>query len=408
MPPARRSPSPCDTFRRDSRTHARHSSVRGAASTLIGLWLFALAAPSIFDSLIRTILVFSSRREGEPRPTRRVGRWLVLIPARDEGRLVEATVSSIAAASGRHDVEILLVLDGEDAIARERSEALGAKVVVKEPAGPTKGSLLRWVAENHQETLFKADAVMLLDVGSVLDPSFFDHFEWREGSEAMQAWLLGSGEGTGEAASASESLAQSGEDAGRERVGWNVRLRGTGTVLTPAAFSGTAPLLVTQVEDLEASLLLAAADARIAMAPRGAIVRDEKPDRIQDAAVQRSRWLAGKLEVFLRHAPALYALIRRHPLEGVAFVAEMLARPLALTVPFRLVAGAWVFADGLPSPEPWRWLLAMAAVASALTDVWFLLRGGLSIRGATRMGLAWGGALALSPRALVRWMRARR
>ena len=375
---------------------------------MIGIWLCVLAAPSVFDSLIRMILLSAAGGRGEERRSHRVGKWLVLIPARDEGLLVEPTVSSVASSAQGHPVEILVILDGGDDIARRTSESLGATVLVKEPAGPTKGALLRWVAENHQETIGAADAVLLLDVGSVLGDSFFDRFEWREGAQAMQAWLLGSGAGAGEAASASELLAQVGEDAGRERLGWNVRLRGTGTALTPAAFFEIAPRLVTQVEDLEASLMLASADAGIAMAPRGAVVRDEKPDRIQDAAVQRSRWLAGKLEVFLRHAPALYTLIRRRPLEGVAFVAEMLGRPLALTIPLRVVAGAWVLADGLPSPEPWRWLLSMAAVASALTDVFFLLRGGLSLRGATSMGLAWGGAVALSPRALVRWMRARR
>ena len=167
---------PCDTFRRDSRTHARHSSVRGAAFILIGIWLCVLAAPSVFDSLIRTILLSASRGGGEERQPHRVGRWVVLIPARQEGRLVEPTVSSVAAAAEGHSIETLVVLDGDDVVARQTSENLGARVIVKEPAGPTKGALLRWVAENHRETIAAADVVILLDVGSLLDRSFFDHF----------------------------------------------------------------------------------------------------------------------------------------------------------------------------------------------------------------------------------------
>ncbi len=368
--------------------------------------LFALAAPSILDSIIRGILVSVSRRKVVESHVP-IRRWIVLIPARDEGALVVETVTSVRDAAAGHHVHVLVVIDGADAVAAEHAKRLGADVLEKHPAGPTKGALLRWVAQNHRDRVEQADAVLLVDVGSALAPAFFDSFRWDAGSDAMQARLRGGGEGAGEAALVSESLAQAGEDEGRQILGWNVRLRGTGTALTPEAFLALVPRLATQVEDLEASLLLAADGMRITLARPEAFVTDVKPSSVRDAAVQRARWFAGKLEVFIRHAPSLYSLIARKPLEGIAFVCEMLGRPLALTVPLRLIASMVLFVDGLRGGLQWAFPLAAVAFASAVADVAILRRGGASIAGAARMALAWVGAVLMSPRALIGWMRAR-
>ncbi len=375
---------------------------------MIGVWLFALVAPSILDSLIRGILVSASRLPLDRADDFPIERWLVLVPSRSEGALVASTVGSIRAAAGDMDIDVLVVLDGVDDEAGGLARELGANVLIKQPAGPTKGALLRWVAEHHRERIERVDAVLLVDVGSALSTTFFEHFAWKAGVDGMQAMLRGKGEGPGEAALVSESVAQSGEDAGRERLGWNIRLRGTGTALTPVAFLALVPRLQTQVEDLEASLLLAADGLRTRLAPADAFVIDHKPALVRDAAVQRARWFAGKLEVFARHGDALYRLIAGRPLEGVAFICEMLGRPLSLSVLLRLVVGLWLLVDGVRGGASWVFLLAGVTFVSALADIVLLMRGGTSIRSAARMGFAWGGALLLSPRALVQWMRARR
>jgi hypothetical protein len=373
---------------------------------LTGALLFALTAPSILDSLIRGILVSVSR--GKPAGSHiPIRRWLVLIPARDEGLLIVDTVASVRDAAAKQEVDVLVVLDGSDTVAAEQAKRLGADVLEKHPAGPTKGALLRWVAQNHRERVEQADAVLLVDVGSALSPAFFESFRWDTGSDAMQARLRGGGVGAAEAALVSESLAQAGEDEGRQILGWNVRLRGTGTALTPEAFLALVPRLATQVEDLEASLLLAADGMRMTLAGPEAFVADVKPHSVRDAAIQRARWFAGKLEVFMRHAPALYGLIARKPLEGIAFVCEMLGRPIALTVPLRLIAALVLFMGGLPDGPRWALPLAAVAFASAVADIAMLRRGGASIAGAAKMALAWVGAVLMSPRALIGWMRAR-
>lgn len=175
---------PRDTY---SRHDAHISTGTGAGPVLTGALLFALAAPSILDSLICGILVSVSRRKlvGSHVSIR---RWLALIPARDEGALVVETIASVRDAAAGHPVHVLVVLDGADAVASEHAKRLGADVLEKHPAGPTKGALLRWVAQNHRDRVEQADAVLLIDVGSALSPAFFESFRWD--AEAMRCGSL--------------------------------------------------------------------------------------------------------------------------------------------------------------------------------------------------------------------------
>src|SRR5688572_21775775 len=303
-----------------------------------------VTAPAIvaaIDSLLRALLALRSRDEVPPASGERPGRCLVVIPARAEGARLRATLDSVLAAASGHDVATLLLLDGDDPEAA--AIAQGVDVVVKEPAGPSKGAALVWLVREHRARLEAYDVVLLLDAGSRLAPDFFDQFLWPSGADAVQASLSGAapvGVGVGAAAAASESFAQSREDRGRESLGWNVRLRGTGSAFRPRTFVSIAPRLVTRVEDSEASLLITADGGTIRMAPR-AIVFDDKPVTVDDAAAQRARWLLGRGELLVRHFGSFVAIGVRHPGEGLAQFAEIFGRPLSLSIPLRLGAAAF-------------------------------------------------------------------
>ena len=98
----------------------------------------------------------------------------------------------------------------------------------------------------------------------------------------------------------------------------------------------------------------------------------------------------------------------RSPLEGAAFVAEMFGRPLSLSVPLRIAAGTVLSFEGVRSGSPGRWMLATMLFASAAGDVMLHRQQGLRAGAAADLALSWLGAVVLSPRALVRWMRARK
>jgi hypothetical protein len=375
---------------------------------VIGGWLFAAAAPAIVDSMIRTFLDARSRNASQGRALDPVNRWVVLIPAREEGESLRPTLQSVyaaalkvsEAAAGDDAPHVVVILDGADPAGEAVANEFGAEVRLKEPAGPTKGAALVWASADLPRA---ADAVLILDVGSRVEEEFFEKFLWKRGSDAMQTLIAGRGAGAGDAAAASERVAQIAEDGGREALGWAVRLRGTGTAYRPEVFREIAPQLRTQVEDTEASLLLAAAGRVITMSE--ARVFDEKPDDVRQAAVQRGRWLAGKVQVIARHPDALARLALRNPAEGVAFAAELLSRPLALSAVLRCVAAAALLSGGRGG---WRTAMAGVALGTVALDVALHVRHGATPKSAAKMLGAWLGGAALAPRAVARWMRARR
>ena len=351
-------------------------------TNLVALFASALAADAVF----RSLLFVSARRTRRETQTPTRVRTLVVIPSRDEGEAVAKTIESARGA------DVLLLLDGHDEVAEAAARALGAQIVVKEPAGPTKAAALASLAREHRALIESFDVVLLLDVGSTLTPSFFDSFNWPADADAVQTIL----EGGTSAAADSERHAQSVEDHGRQNLGWNVRLRGTGSAFRAQTFLELAPQLVTRCEDLEASLLLHASKIRMS----DAVVIDEKPESVRDAASQRARWLVGRYELLFRRAPQLAEAIAHKPTENLAFLAEIFGRPLSLTVPLRAVAGLWLISRG-------HRVTGAAIAATTLIDV-ALVAGRTSPAAAMKLAASWLAAAAMAPKAVLNWTKVER
>jgi cellulose synthase/poly-beta-1,6-N-acetylglucosamine synthase-like glycosyltransferase len=375
-----------------------------------------LSLPWLFDAAIRRRLARASAAAAESigpgTPT--TPRWLVLIPSRAEGAAVLDTLVSVEAASAHGPVATVVLVDGSDPETERLAKPLSTHVVVKEPAGPTKGVALRWFVEHHPELLEATDAVLVLDVGSRIDPAFFDRVDWSDDSRAFQARLRGVGGGVGSTASLSERMAQEWQDRGRQALGWTVHLRGTGMALAPDLLRSIAPRLWTSVEDTEATLLLAAEGIPVRLAPAGATVEDVKPSRVNDAARQRSRWLVGKLSLLAHQPRSLARLFLRRPIEGLAFTCELLSRPYSLTFAARTVLAAGFLADGLLMDGGVVGIaVAVVLVGSLISDLALLRRatdaGWRSLAvAALQMITAWLRAIVLLPYALLGWARARR
>lgn len=374
-----------------------------------------VALPWLWDTAVR--LVLARRAEGRPPDPRPDGpcprRWMVLVPARGEGAAVEPTLRAAVAAGASVRATVLLVLDGDDETAEGVAAALGAEVIVKQPAGPTKGAVLAWISQTLAPRLAGVDAVLVLDVGSTLDADFFTRFEWPHEADVVQSRLRGLGGGLGHTVSLSERAAQLWQDRGRQALGWAVRLRGTGTAYRPQALQRVAPELRTSVEDTEASLLLASWGARLALGSEDAVVEDVKPRRVGEAARQRSRWLAGQLGLLARRCGALLRLVRRRPAEGLAFAAELFSRPLSVTGLLRLIAGlVWATAAAVHGWPLWTSLLAAVLLASVGADLYLIRRTGVEswwelLAGLLSLSISWVAAAALLPAALFGWVRGR-
>ena len=123
------------------------------------------------------------------------------------------------------------------------------------------------------------------------------------------------------------------------------------------------------------------------------------------AATQRARWFVGKLQVLSSHPDAIVDLIKKNPGEGVAFLCEILGRPLALSALLRCAAAGVLLAEGR---DGWRIALASVAAGSVALDVVSHARQGASLDSGLKILGAWAGALALAPRSLARWTKARK
>jgi len=370
---------------------------------------FALvpAVLAALDSAVRAALVLRSRsasrafrgafRGEHPR------RWLIIIPSRAEGARLRATLESVTSAARAPEATTLLLLDGDDAEAAAAGRALGVEVHVKTPAGPTKAAALAWLAREHQAVIEAADAILVIDAGSTIAPDFFDRFLWPEDADAVQAYLSGVADANaGAGAAMSERFAQAQEDRGREAFGWNVRLRGTGSAFRPRTFIDVIPRLATRIEDHEASILLTAAGATIRLAPPDAVVFDEKPASVRAAASQRARWLLGRYELLARRSGAFVTIAARRPAEGLAAIVEIFGRPLSLTIPLRLITGAFAIRSGSVV------LGSLVAGSTAIDIVSHLTTARGVPRGAASVAASWLLALILAPRALTRWLRTER
>ena len=371
-------------------------------------WLALLAAPSVVDSLYRIVLGLASRRWSTKRPPRRpLSSALVLVPARLEGAAVEPTLRSVRSAREDLRLRTVLILDGPDPEAEAAALKCGAEVALKEPAGDSKGDVLKWAGSNLRQEIEATDAVFVLDVGSEFSEGFLDDFGMPDGVDGVQGFLSGSGDGPGSAAAVSERTAQRCEDCGREVLGWTVRLRGTGFALRPEAFLSVLPDLRTQVEDYEMSLLLAAAGTRLVMGSPDVFVLDQKPIRVRSAARQRARWLAGQVSVPLRQAGALMRLLVRRPLEAFGFAAEVGGRPLSLTIPLRVGLVAAILLVG-PVSTTSLWLVGLLGLSAVFDVVLIASRKGFRLSSSLSLVLSWLHALVLVPRAFLRWMSVRR
>lgn len=375
--------------------------------TALALLGFLAVVPATIDAFVRLLLTIQARSwrfaGAGAQPLR---RWLVIVPARAEGESVEATLRSVLAGGPAHPPAVVLLLDGPDPVAAECAARLGVEVVVKPSGGPNKAAALAWMAAGLAEKLRAADAVLFVDVGSRLEEGFFERFVWPADADAVQSFLAGRGCSVGEAAARSELLAQHREDQGRERLGWAVRLRGTGTALRPHVALAELGRLHSTVEDFEMSLLLAAGGYRVRLGPSSPLVWDDKPETIGAAARQRTRWFAGRFSLLVVQPRAWLRLLRRSPGQGAAFLVELFSRPLTLTMPVRLLAAAAVLTLAADAAT-------VAAAAVVLTSV--VLDAAWGVAGMRRSGwsaalklaAAWIAAVVMLPRALFGWLRVR-
>ena len=342
----------------------------------------------------------------------------LIVPARNEARVIDDTVRSLAALRyhrrGEAAYEVLVVDDGSaDATGEAARNAVpvGAPIQVRRRergSGPaTKGAALAFAAP-----FLSGEVIGVIDADTRVDPAFLERAmrAWRRdpAAEALQAarvprnasvsWLT--------RAQAEEQLMDMASQCGRWVTDGTAELRGNGMFVRAAALNavgGWAERALT--EDLELSTRLSAYGRHVTLAPE-AEVHEEAVEALGALWRQRLRWAEGSLRRLLEHGPGLLAgtepLSRKA--DFLAFTGEFLIPPL-------FVAAIIASLVTIPLPQPVDWTVPASLFLGYGLGVFLMALGGLwgvGERGISLLGRATRGALFLShwlvivPVALVR------
>ncbi|HEY2651147.1 MAG TPA: glycosyltransferase family 2 protein [Solirubrobacteraceae bacterium] len=198
-----------------------------AAAIVIGL-------PGLLAALHLGLLAIGSWFYREPTVAGQASvRWLVLVPAHNEERVIEEGLAAINRDRRARDI-VLVVADRCTDRTAEIARSQGAVVLERGPGEPPGRAAARQAGLEYARAL-KWDAVVMLDADSVIEPGFFSACEraLSGGAQAVQArsesrrgrtWAT-------EASLAAFTLQGITIPRGRDRLGISVRLRGTGMAI---------------------------------------------------------------------------------------------------------------------------------------------------------------------------------
>jgi cellulose synthase/poly-beta-1,6-N-acetylglucosamine synthase-like glycosyltransferase len=159
----------------------------------------------------------------------------------------------------------------------------------------------------------------------------------------------------------------------RARLGWPVRLRGTGMAFRRDVLEVAAAGLHTPVEDLELTLRLVDRGYAIRYA-EGAAVLDPKPVDAPGVVRQRSRWFRGQMMVLHDYPGTILRIAARGP-AGWLLLYDALARPKALVLPVQLLVASAVLALSASTHSALWALLGLALLLPILVDATAYLVG---------------------------------
>jgi cellulose synthase/poly-beta-1,6-N-acetylglucosamine synthase-like glycosyltransferase len=231
-----------------------------------------------------------------------------------------------------------------------------------------KGAAIQWLVHQAWDQLGSFDLLVILDADNRLPPEFMRDVKTAYPGHGIVQCLVLPVEYQGSALSTLIALSEIHEqktiDSIRTRLGWSVRLRGTGMVIPPRLLKLVADEIDTEVEDFAMSLLFVAQGVKILRNNR-ATVFDPKPRESVLASRQRARWFRGQILAFWRYRREILQLLKRGP-TGWAMLDSLFMKP--------------------------RWLIdfGLTLIAALLTRVSWLLAGLFFARvGFDLLCLAW-------------------
>lgn len=326
-------------------------------------------------------------------------RFAVIVPARDEERVIGPLLDSLNAQSHPRDAfDVYVSCDGcADAtprIAREK----GARALERDDGGPPgKTANLRWAL--GRLPLDEYDAVVVFDADNLAHPEFLarmsDALAADPEAAAIQGYLdTKNPEDTWVTRVYALSFWYANRfwQLARDRAGLSVNLGGTGEALRVAALRRLGWTWTSLTDDLELTCEIVLAGGRVRYAPL-AIAYDEKPLDLGASRAQRARWLSGHYWALGRYGARLLAMTVRRRDPAALDLALHLAIPGRAAMSYATMFGGFLIVAGRTllrpgwlreDPQAVVWLLfpmaALVQCALVLVVAPSLHRGALTLR----------------------------
>ncbi len=229
----------------------------------------------------------------------------IAIFACNESGVIERTIHSIQNSMRNSDALFVIADNCTDDTAL-RSLSLGANVFIRNnPKHRGKGAAISWFVKEHYQSVRNFDQIVILDADSLVPANFFTQLETHLAHKMAvgQCALLPVDYETTPLSlliGLSDLIEQTVFDRIRSRLGFSVRLRGTGMVFDPRLLLDLCHKIDTEVEDIVLSLLLAEHGIIVKSLPSVQVL-DPKPNSIIPASNQRARWFRGQISAFWKY-----------------------------------------------------------------------------------------------------------
>jgi cellulose synthase/poly-beta-1,6-N-acetylglucosamine synthase-like glycosyltransferase len=291
--------------------------------------------------LLTGVALFAQRhtRLRDDRPTH---RFLILVPAHNEERLLPSMLTNLHQLDYPSELyAIHVVADNCTDRTAELARTGGAFAHERvDEVQRGKGYALQWLMQQLWASAEPHDAVVILDADSIISPNFLTVMDARlaHGERAIQAYYaVRDPQSSWSASLRSVALAALHylRPLGRMPLGGSTGLKGNGMVFA-AEIVREHQWSASLTEDIEYHMALILGGQRVTFAP-DAIVWAEMPSSLKAARTQNVRWERGRQEMVRQYVPRLLraALARRSFLLFDAAIEQIIP-------PFSLVAAASV------------------------------------------------------------------
>lgn len=260
--------------------------------------------------LLLTLVAWLVSRKAEATVAEPTHRFLILIPAHNEERLLPDLLKNLKQINYPfHLFSIHVVADNctdKTAVIAQQHHAIPHERF--DANRPGKGFALQWFLQNFWHDITSHDAIVMLDADTIVSPNFLQAMSARltNGEQVIQAYYaVRNPEKTWGISLRYAALAVLHylRPLGRTRLGGSAGLKGNGMVFTTDVMQQY-EWSDSITEDIEFHMALILGGERVTFAPE-AVIWAEMPETLAGAATQNVRWERGRLQMMRLYVPRL-------------------------------------------------------------------------------------------------------